>query len=860
MSRQDCINAAIRAGASEEDAPALVDELLAEKKRLQAEGKAMNLTQELASSIMRKAEDSRRAARVARRQAAIAIVKRAQVEQFITDVQAQGYSFTDALEALLVGSNERFSGSRESVSRKRGAIKALWSGSLAKELDATGMVPLLNKDRTFGEGVMREMIEPGSTGNKDMRTCADIFSRYLEEFRQRLNDAGADIGKLDNYTPQSHDEYRVLKAGLKKWHDAIIGKIDWERTLPDSTPEQRSVFLSNVYMDITTGIPSKSEERPSGPLRPRNLANSLAKERVLHFRDAESAVAYHKEFGQGTIVTAVLNRLQGSANKLALMQTFGPNPEAMLTSLIDGEAQRLKHALADKDAKKVADLWTMRGDGKVANWYKALSGEMGTPGNLTAARIFACARGIISMAKLGGAVLSSFADIPVKAMALRHNGQNFLERWRGAFRFDLERFSSADRIEYGRGIGLYTQGMLGSIYNRFDIQDGLPGKMSRWMDTFFRLSGLEAWTEGHRSGYAFTLSGMLADAAKKNFADVNPDFAVTLRRNGLESRWPLLREMLTTVEGTDYILPEKALNLSDAQLKPFLPEHLRDKSVYDRNGQKAPDDATWQAMRQKALDRQRRQLMEDVMGFLSDETGYAILEPDAKTRALMYRGTRPGTVTGELLRTILQFKAFPFTYGQRILMESRWQRASADMTRPVTGDPWGLMQFAVASILFGYLSGAAKDITKGREPRSLDKKETWIAALLQGGGLGIMGDFMFGQADRFGGQAIASLAGPGLTELSKIMPISGQLVRGEFGNAGEDALRLVTGNLPFANLWYTRSALDYMFFYHMREWMSPGTLRRTERKMKEDFNQTYFRLGSLDLTPSHIIRKGGGFM
>lgn len=222
-------------------------------------------------------------------------------------------------------------------------------------------------------------------------------------------------------------------------------------------------------MDITTGIPSKSEERSSGPLRPRNLANSLAKERVLHFRDAESAVAYHKEFGQGTIVTAVLNRLQGSANKLALMQTFGPNPEAMLTSLIDGEAQRLKHALADKDAKKVADLWTMRGVGKVANWYKALSGEMGTPGNLTAARIFACARGIISMAKLGGAVLSSFADIPVKAMALRHNGQNFLERWRGAFRFDLERFSSADRIEYGRGIGLYTQGMLGSIYNRFDI-------------------------------------------------------------------------------------------------------------------------------------------------------------------------------------------------------------------------------------------------------------------------------------------------------------------------------------------------------------------------------------------------------
>lgn len=30
----------------------------------------------------------------------------------------------------------------------------------------------------------------------------------------------------------------------------------------------------------------------------------------------------------------------------------------------------------------------------------------------------------------------------------------------------------------------------------------------------------------------------------------------------------------------------------------------------------------------------------------------------------------------------------------------------------------------------------------------------------------------------------------------------------------------------------------------------PGTLRRTECKMKETFNQTSFRLGGFDLTPS----------
>ncbi len=55
-------------------------------------------------------------------------------------------------------------------------------------------------------------------------------------------------------------------------------------------------------------------------------------------------------------------------------------------------------------------------------------------------------------------------------------------------------------------------------------------------------------------------------------------------------------------------------------------------------------------------------------------------------------------------------------------------------------------------------------------------------------------------------------------------------------------------------LWYTRAALDWTLLYHVREWMSPGTLRRMERKMKKDFNQDML------ISPSRHIRKGGGFL
>ena len=89
--------------------------------------------------------------------------------------------------------------------------------------------------------------------------------------------------------------------------------------------------------------------------------------------------------------------------------------------------------------------------------------------------------------------------------------------------------------------------------------------------------------------------------------------------------------------------------------------------------------------------------------------------------------------------------------------------------------------------------------------------------------------------------------------------MTGQLARGEFREGGETAARFIVDNLPFVNLWYTRMAMDYMVNYHVREWMSPGTLRRSEKKMWKEFRQKYLTIGGIDLTPSRHIAQGGGF-
>lgn len=163
------------------------------------------------------------------------------------------------------------------------------------------------------------------------------------------------------------------------------------------------------------------------------------------------------------------------------------------------------------------------------------------------------------------------------------------------------------------------------------------------MNAFFRMSGLSGWTEAHRAAYTFHLSTRLARQAMGGIDALDPDLAAVLKKNGLYDRFELLGKMIDEVEGEHYVIPENAYRLTDDDLAAYLPDSLREK----------PDALTpeqWEAARADGFNSIRQKLAQDVMGYFADETSYAVLEPDAKTRAAMYGNTRPGTKAGEMLR------------------------------------------------------------------------------------------------------------------------------------------------------------------------------------------------------------------
>ena len=230
ITKKDCVRALRKHGASESEALDIVADLMAEKGRLQEKG--LVTPQDLSEAWSRKVDSMQREALASARRQAISLIRYREAADFVDSVKAQGFTGMDAIQALMVGSSKRFDGARNSVSALREGIFKSWMSPLLTELEAVdngAALRLMREDKAFHDDIFREMREPGSTGNKSAQQVGAIFGRYMEQARQQLNAAGADIGRLDGWSPQNHDPYKLLKGGeqgREEWIDFVFQRLD----------------------------------------------------------------------------------------------------------------------------------------------------------------------------------------------------------------------------------------------------------------------------------------------------------------------------------------------------------------------------------------------------------------------------------------------------------------------------------------------------------------------------------------------------------------------------------------------------------------------------------------------------------
>ena len=681
------------------------------------------------------------------------------------------------------------------------------------DLENSGLLKAFRKaDPNFERDVANElgrMDDPTwgrDTGNAQAKRMAEVIYKHQDAMRLAENDAGAYIGKLDQYmTRQSHDRHKIAAAGFEQWRDFIQPRLG-ERTFQDMLDQfERDQFMRETYNSLATGIHDtpQGDDWIAGFKGPANLAKKLSQERKLFFASADAWLEYNKQFGNGSLNGTVLSTLERGSRAVEAMNLLGTNPRAMLDGWVDRLASQAKDAGDIEQATALA-----KNKEKVLRVYDRAMRAPVVAENETMASFFATVRDFQRF-KLGGSVISSFADLAGTAAMARHNGIGMLESM--SWHMSQLLPDSEGRRQAAREAAVGLDSFTHSLQTRFGLDEGIPGKLTKSVDSFYRLTGMPYWTDSMRQGSVLMLMNNLAERAGQSFDQLAPRLQTTLKRYGIEAdEWDAIRAIPSKApDGHKYIFAGDA---PTPELRTKLSTYLRDQANEGMN------------------------------------------EETAGLRDMLLGTTRPGTLSGELWRSAVQFKQFPVSFFVRSFLREVG-RDGVDVS--------GMAKLIAATTAIGYLSASLKDIARGKEPigpwgdhDAGDYTKAVLRAMQTGGGLGFYGDVLFGDAGRDGKGALPGMLGPAFGMANDVAAalyfkpkeaaIEGKL---DAGRVASDALAAAKNNAPFINLFYTRAALDYGVLYSLQETLNPGYLRRFEQNVKKQGGQNFLLSPAQDHLP-----------
>lgn len=719
------------------------------------------------------------------------------VESFADSYKGGKPDYAEIGNGILTESNKSFDNARQGVfGRMRTTREAVFSEYFAKVAQVVGkQVGRIGKDEGFSKLLAHELAGHDS-GNAQAKEIAGILRAGYDKMLARVNKAGADIQKLPNYIfAQHHDQYAVGHAGFDTWYQDIQPRLD-PKTWGGEDPKE---FLHTVFQNIIMGSHDnawKAEDFRNAS----GLGKRLSRPRQLFFKndgpqDVDGFLAYNKKYGGNntTLINAMHQIAHGNA-QAALMEKFGPNPEATYTKLTDHLAS-LSRSTDNEVTPGDKQSWK--------NQFAVVTGKNNQMSNATIAHNFAVFRSIINWAHLGMSTISSFGDINNQAMILHYLGMPVIESYGHAIgtfaRFMTDAATSTATLgQGGTRIGALrdpdamgklwslASGMDGMVHanaGRWGADADLSGLTARMTANFFTLNGQAYWDDTVKFGTAKAIATFFAHNADKSWDELSEPMREGMRRGGLlRNEWDQMRgSEKVIVGGHDHILPDKIGN-SETALK------------YQQ--------------------------------FLLQNSEVSVPLPGGRemARTVMMEGHR-GDPFHEIMRTGLMFKSFPLS-----IMSKLWPRA-IEMGYP------GLAMAVIGSLPFGYASLALKNALVGKEPPDFTDPSTTLASFLQGGAGSLAADLVTHKFDQ--SHSLADLlAGPAAAELSDVASAFSAPLHGEkVSTAMTSAL---SRDVPFANLWMLKGAYNYLVVSQLLEYQNPGYLDRTQRKAEQEYNEKYF--------------------
>lgn len=768
----------------------------------QAHQQSMGITQAQILAAQQVVAAAKRAAFQKRRTAQLqAAATQTQIQRMLAHRNIKGeLSPGDYLQDMI--SNKRGAGG-STLSGRYEAIRRGFRAELTEAIRAfRANLVGSRRNKDLLENVVRERFGQ-DTGDALARRISDAFGGVAEKARTRFNAAGGDIGKLDRWgLPQMHDAAKVRKAGFQEWRDTILPYLDlnemgmrFNNGMP-FTAASLEPFLKDTFEAIRTD--GYSRRGPMANAGRGAVANQRNDPRFLLFKDAESWMDYSERFGSGRDAFRVmLGHLDGMAQDIAMMEELGPNPMHGYRYLVDA-AKMTAARSADPRA-----LERVQSQAKVAeDMFDLFTGRTNIPDRPRIARGAAALRNYLTSAHLGSAILSSVTDFNTQRIAAGFVGLPKLGFMKQLFRLA----SSREIRNAANDAGLIFENAvdIGNAVARYELEDLHVEAAARMADFTIRASGLGYLTEIQRQAFGLEFMNQAAKSWHgKAFADLDPKTQRMFRSYGIsEVDWSLIRQ--ARIHTT-----QKGLQLLRAQEI----EEVAGAAIADR-----------------------------YMEAITSLTDFAIPSTDLYGRAAILGKSKPGSISGEFVRFGLQFKSFPIT-----ILVTQFSRIMAEVYQGRRGSAMGYAAgLLIGNTILGALAIQLKEASKGRDPRDATTKEFWAAALLQGGGLGIFGDFFFSDVNRFGSSFAETLAGPGIGFVDDMLRFTvgnaRELALGEETKIGREFTNLLRSYTPGGSLWYLRAAYEREVLDRLQRLVDPDAEAAFRRKIKSarDMDTRYF--------------------
>ena len=421
--------------------------------------------------------------------------------------------------------------------------------------------------------------------------------------------------------------------------------------------------------------------------------------------------------------------------------------------------------------------------------YNVVSGKINQGEMTGVADFFQSTRNILTASLLGKAFISALSDVGFSGMTARYNNIPSAKVFARQASL-LNPAKEADRIVAVK-MGLIADAWLGRAHgsNRYSDIYG-NGVTAKAAEAVMRGSLLSPWTDAGRKAFGMEYASLLADNFGKAIGELEPATQRAFESYGIDSSlWDTFRKT-----------------------KPL-----------DFEGAKFAD------MTQEGGKKFHMMVM--------SETDFAVPTPDAKVRAITTGGLGRATIEGQAWRSVMMLKSFPITIATTHFYRAAYQATTADKLAYA-----GLL--ATTSTIMGGMALQMKDIAAGREPRPMDDAKFFAAAFQQGGGLGIFGDFLFSDVNRFGGGLTQTITGPTGQLLDSAVKFTlgniREAVKGEETNILGESVQLLKRYSP--NTWQTVLFTNAMAD-QIEMMANPDAQKRFNRlakKRQKEFNQGYW--------------------